>query len=111
MTWTRQMVGTGASTDWKANDEAQRDEADTRTTAVTRHVQIGSTEAFCGVGNSIILFFHAIFFGKKSIRAWGNKREKEPGMHALFNINIRRAFMRHRYRYRYLSYKVRNTTM
>ena len=75
-------------------------EADTRITAVTRHVQIGSTEASAGrIQHHPILPRHSL--GKISSCA-GENREKGAG-HALFNI--RRAFMR----YRYPPYKLEHT--
>ena len=54
-------------------------EADTRTTAVTRHVQIGSTEASAGrIQRYPILLRHSL--GKNRFVRRGEKRKKEPGI-------------------------------
>lgn len=79
------MVGMGASTDWKANDEARRNSARSNMNRDTHHSSYSSVQinrfdrSICGA-NPASSYSFTPFFGKKSIRARENKRKKKPGM-------------------------------
>ena len=52
----------------------------TRTTAVTRHVQIGFDRSICGADTASSYSFTRILWEKYQIRAWGKAGKKEPGI-------------------------------
>ena len=84
------MVGMGASTDWKATDEAQRDSAISRMkqTHAPQYLLVmyeSIRQKHLRRGHSIILYLYAILWENQFVRG-GKKRKR--ARHALFNIRL-----------------------